>query len=148
MLWSASWVVARALGWSDLWYFAEIGATASIPSALLLGALAAPRVVSDALATGSTKRGWVAGLVTTGKIYELSALLVAVAFAFAGVGDFVTDIQTDPLGSLAQAPSFLLSLLLFFLFATLFGIPFLLPSLALGAAAGWLCYLYALRTRL
>lgn len=145
---------AAALFWPGAWLVIEdleiimYGAVASIPSACLFGALAAPRMASNAIIGVGEPQSWLAGMWTTSKAYALSAVLIAVFAALDMSGDVLHQLQADPIGSLLAAPDFILGVGILSVLTAMFGIPFLIPSLAVGASAGRLFHAYASRRRI
>ncbi|MEM9996938.1 MAG: hypothetical protein AAF809_04500 [Bacteroidota bacterium] len=139
---------AAALFWLAAWGatgFAELvayGAGASIPSACLFGALDARRVILKALGGTDLGNGFAAGMGTTVKAYALTALLIAAFFASL---DPIRLLMSDPMAFLAGLPEALLFFLGILVIAALAGLQFLLPSLAVGAGAGWLFHRYAMQ---
>ncbi|MEM6784325.1 MAG: hypothetical protein AAF624_11400 [Bacteroidota bacterium] len=139
---------AAAFFWLAVWGatgFAELvayGAGASIPSACLFGALDARRVILKVLGGTDLGRGFAAGIGTTVKAYALSALLIAACIA--GM-EPVQLLTSDPMALFAKLPDTVEYFVSLLTLATLGGLPFLLPSLVVGAGAGWLLHRYTLR---
>jgi hypothetical protein len=122
---------AAATLWLASWLFFDgellsFGAASSIPAALAVGALAAPRLASDAIRTGELSRGCGAGVLITLATYLLSAVLIALYMSL--------PLNNPTLSSLVGNVGFV------FAFSAMTGLLFLLPALALGAVAGWMFY--------